>query len=91
MKPSVYKLHQGVYLAVLEMRQITRGSIEDLAIALVQQGITADQLLLGDWREGAELLNSSEQKELRRAMAVMQGIPGPAAGLNVSAIGGSAG
>ena len=84
MKPSIYKLNHGVYLAVLESRQITRGSIEGLASALVQLGISADHLLLGDWREGAELLSSSEQKELRIAMTTMSGVPAPALALNAS-------
>ena len=81
MKSSVYKLNHGVYLAVLGSLQITRG-IEGLASALVQLGISADHLLLGDWREGAELLSSSEQKELRIAMTAMPGVPAPA--LNAS-------
>jgi hypothetical protein len=68
MKSSVYKLSQGVYLADLTDRQIMRGSIEDLAAALVQAGVAADNLLLGDWRQGAELLSSSEQNKLRFAM-----------------------
>jgi hypothetical protein len=70
MKSSVYKLSHGVFLADLDGRKIMRGSIEDLAAALVQAGVTPDKLLLGDWRDDAELLSLSEQHELRAAMTV---------------------
>ncbi len=69
MKSSIYKLGQGIFLADLEGRRIMRGSVEDLAAALVQVGITSDSLLLGDWREDTELLSKSEQNALCRAMA----------------------
>ena len=68
MKSSVYKLSHGVFLADLNGRKIMRGSVEDLATALVQAGVTPDELLLGDWRDDAELLSSPEQHELRTAM-----------------------
>jgi hypothetical protein len=71
MKVSVYKLNHGVYLADLGERQIKRGSIPDLAVVLGEVGVTFGDLLLGDWREGAELLRSSEQTELRAAMMVL--------------------
>lgn len=74
MKSSVYKLSHGVFLADLEGRKIMRGSVEDLAAALVQEGITPDELLLGDWREDAELLSPSEQHELRGLMAFGQDV-----------------
>jgi hypothetical protein len=73
MKSSIYKLSHGVYSADLDGRKIERGSVEDLAAALVQAGITADNLLLGDWREDAELLSSVEQTKLRVAMTAEQG------------------
>lgn len=41
-----------------------RGSVGDLADALIQEGIMSENLLLGDWREDAELLSSSEQNDL---------------------------
>jgi hypothetical protein len=49
-----------------------RGSIEDLAAALVREGLTSDNVLLGDWREDTALLSSSEQKALSQAMVVHQ-------------------
>lgn len=73
MKSSVYKLSHGVYLADLQSQKIRRGSVEGLATALVQAGITADNLLLGDWRQDAEPLSSVEQTKLRVAMTVEQG------------------
>lgn len=69
MKSSIYKLSDGVYLADVGGRQIMRGSISDLAAALVEAGIATEHLLLGDWREDAELLDASEQNELCIAMA----------------------
>ena len=86
MKSSVYKLTQGVYLADLDGRQIKRGSIEDLARALVEAGITAGDLLLGDWRAGADLLSSSEQNELRASMKIRPDKPEPASGLDSRAV-----
>ena len=71
-------MNHGVYLADLEDRQIRRGSVEALAAALVQAGISADSLLMGDWRQEAELLNSSEQDKLRVAMTIGQGGAGQA-------------
>ena len=62
-------MNHGVYLADLEDRQIRRGSVEALAAALVQAGITADDLLLGDWRHDAELLSSVEQGKLGKHLA----------------------
>jgi hypothetical protein len=87
MKSSVYKLTQGVYLADLDGRQIKRGSVEDLAGALVEAGIVAGDLLLGDWREGAELLSSSEQDELRATMKMRPDRQEPAPGLDSYAAG----
>lgn len=69
MKSSVYKLSQGVYVADLEGRKIMRGGIVDLAAALLIMGVTIDDLLWGDWREGAELLSQAEKSELRVAMS----------------------
>jgi hypothetical protein len=57
-------LSDGVYLANLDGRRIMRGSVGDLADALIQEGIMSENLLLGDWREDAELLSSSEQNDL---------------------------
>lgn len=91
MKSSVYKLNHGVYLAVLDGQQITRGSIEGLADALVQRDIAADDLLLGDWREGAELLNAAEQAELRVALAAGKQLPRSVPGSNVPSERGLAG
>jgi hypothetical protein len=73
MKSSVYKLSDGVYLADVDGRRIMRGSLGDLATALAHEGVTSDDLLLGDWREDAELLSSSEQNELFQAMAAQCG------------------
>lgn len=70
MRASVYKLTHGVYLADLGDRQIKRGSVEDLAGALVETGIATGDLLLGDCREGAELLSASEQDQLRAGMTI---------------------
>jgi hypothetical protein len=68
MKSSVYKLSHGVFVAELAGRQVMRGSIDDLAAALTQAGLTVDDLLLGDWCPDAELLTSAEQLELRQGM-----------------------
>ena len=76
MKSSVYRLRHGAYLADLAGQQIMRGSVEDLAAALVEKGITTDNLLLGDWRQDAELLSSSEQKAFCQAMAARQVLAG---------------
>lgn len=83
MKSSVYKLSYGVFVADLNGRKIMRGSVEDLAAALVQAGITLDELLLGDWREDAELLSPSEQHELCGLMAVGQDVVEQAPGLDL--------
>jgi hypothetical protein len=82
MQSSVYKLSHGVFLADLDGQQIMRGSVGDLATALVQAGVTPDKLLLGDWRDDAELLSSSEQRELRAAMRGGQDLVEQAPGLN---------
>jgi hypothetical protein len=47
-----------------------------LAIALAQEGITIENVLLGDWRKDAKLLSSSEQNELRQAMGALDGAAG---------------
>ncbi|NNM56487.1 hypothetical protein [Acidocella sp.] len=78
MKASVYKLTQGVFLADLAGQRVMRGTVEDLAAALFQAGLTADDLLLGDWREDAELLTAVEQTELRQAMTSGQAAAGQA-------------
>lgn len=78
MKSSVYRLSHGVYMADLAGQQIMRGSVEDLAAALVKIGVTIDNLLLGDWRQDAELLNSAEQRALHKAMAARQDSGGAA-------------
>lgn len=70
MKSSVYRLGHGIYLAVLEDRQIMRGSVEDLAAVLMKEGITLDNLLFDESRQDAELLDAVEQTELRMAMTV---------------------
>ena len=67
-------MSHGVYLADLAGQMIMRGSVEDLAAVLVQKGITTDNLLLGDWRQDAGLLSSSEQKALRQAMAARRNV-----------------
>ncbi|MGE4483237.1 hypothetical protein [Acidocella sp.] len=85
MKSSVYKLSQGVFVADFDGRKIMRGSVQDLAAALVQAGITPDELLLGDWREDAELLSPSEQRELCGLMAVGQDVVEQAPGLDLRA------
>jgi len=69
MKSSVYRLSYGVYVADLEGRKVMRGGIVDLAAALVQTGVAADDLLWGDWREDAEMLSPAEKGELRIAMS----------------------
>lgn len=70
MKSSVYRLAHGIYLAVLEDRQIMRDSVEDLATVLMKEGITLDNLLFDEWRQDVELLDTVEQTELRMAMTV---------------------
>lgn len=62
-----------------------RGSIEDLAAVLVQQGVSSDKLLLGDWRPDADLLSAAEQNELSQAMTAQQSVAKPARDTGIGA------
>ena len=69
MKASIYRTTDDIYLAILiDGQQIMRGSLSDLADALRDKGILTENLLFGDWRQGAELLVPSEQTQLKELM-----------------------
>ena len=76
---SVYLAATDVYLAVLtDGREIQRGSLDHLAKSLFSLGIDKDNLLFGDWRAGAELLSTKEQRVLQYDLQQLEvGTSGP--------------
>jgi hypothetical protein len=69
MKASIYRTTDDIYLAILiDGQQIMRGSLTDLADALRGKGILTENLLFGDWQQGAELLVPLEQTQLKELM-----------------------
>jgi hypothetical protein len=65
MKASIYQTAEDAYLATLSSGiQLMRGSLVDLADALRARGLSAENLLFGDWRVDAQLLEHAEQHQL---------------------------
>jgi hypothetical protein len=69
MTASIYQTAEEVYLATLSSGlQLMRGSLADLATALRDQGLFAENLLFGDWKADAQLLGHTEQHQLIELM-----------------------
>ncbi len=76
MKASIYRLTDGVFIAVVRGgRQIMRGNLSDLADALRMKSIVGTDLIFGDWNAEAELLSGPEQKMLMELMLERQNKP----------------
>jgi hypothetical protein len=62
--PAIYQTAEDGYLATLSGgAQLMRASLVDLAEALRARGLSAENLLFGDWRVDAQLLEHAEQHQ----------------------------